>query len=294
MIVPCGKTPNGSTLLTILRARKTRKRKGQILVIMLLIMSFSMLVGIAISTRVVTTLRQTSYSTQSAKAISLAEAGVEDGLKKVKDAGTTSYSSGNVPLGEGTFNYTITPIGPQPLVNEFSPISRDQTIQFNLTGYPPYPTKIEIYWVDTGNDSELSDPAAMELTFLYAMAGYKTQKYVCDPSFGRSQINKFNYISVSPSPSIDGKKYLYKLSLVPPSGVILLRIRALYNTVANSFAVRGSGGIVYLPQQGVRITSEGTVEEVRRKVEVIRSSDVLPEIFDYVLFSGSDTAAVAK
>ena len=267
---------------------------------MIMVMAVSLTLGVAISSRVVTTLRQISYSAQSAEALALAEAGAEDGLKRIKDNPSNPLnctppfpcSSGDVPLGNGRFNYTITIIAASLVFDELSPLSRDKAVQINLEGYAPG-ASIYVNWVDSSKTAEANDPAAMEVSIVYVEGGsYKLLRYAWDPLPVRRATNRF-FTPGSLGYPVDGVNYQYRVSLSAPVGTTprLLRLRALYTAVPSSFAISAP---VPLPAQGVKITSTGYVGRIQRAVEVVRSQPALSELYDFVLFSGSQSVPLSK
>lgn len=265
-------------------------RRGQALIIMLLVMTVSLTLGVAISSRVVTTLRQISYSAQSAAALSLAEAGVEEGLKRITDNPSLPlpYSSDDVALGDGKFNYAIENLALSPIFDKLSPIARDKAVQIDLRGYTG--TTVDVCWVDSSKPSETANQAAMEITLVYLESGvYKLLRYAYDPVVTRQGTNMFSSppYSLGNNCTDNGVNHQYRATVTVPLGTTpqLLRLRALYNTVPNSFAVRAGTGA--LPSQGVVITSTGFVANVQRRVEVTRSTPALSELFDFVIFSGA-------
>jgi len=288
-------------------------RQGQALIIMIMVMAVSLTLGVAISSRVVTTLRQISYSAQSAEALALAEAGAEDGLKRIKDnssqpcpgPASPPCSFSDVPLGNGTYSYTIDSLAASAVFDKLSPISRDKAVQIDLNGYPAG-TSIYVHWVDKNNPTENNpcvsptldtDCPAMEVSIVYLEGGsYKLLRYAWDPrpTRGANDPNFFTPGSLGYTPLPGGITYRYRASLSAPAGTTpkLLRLRALYTAVPNSFAISAGAGT--LPSQGVKIISTGYVGRIQRKVEAIRSQPALSELFDFVLFSGSQSVPLSK
>ncbi|OGC38003.1 hypothetical protein A2155_01915 [candidate division WWE3 bacterium RBG_16_52_45] len=72
-----------------------------------------------------------------------------------------------------------------------------------------------------------------------------------------------------------------------PATQQILRLRPLY---VGPIAIAVPG----LPSQGSKITSTGFSGRVIRKIEVIRTGSALSEIFDYVMFSGSESSSLVK
>src|SRR3970040_1994538 len=107
-------------------------KKGQALILILLVMAISLTLGVSVASRSIATLRQVSFSAQSAQALAFAEAGVEEALKCLDERSCgIPFDPGPVDLtGDGTddFDYRITALG-GPVLDAFPPLSRDETIE---------------------------------------------------------------------------------------------------------------------------------------------------------------------
>jgi len=281
----------------------TTMRKGQALIIILVVMSISLILGIAVSSRAISSIRQISFSDQAATALAFAEGGAEDGLKCLKDRTcTVPFDPPPFDLdGDGIddFDYRITALG-NSRVFDLPPIDRDRTVEVDLRGYPAG-RLVNVHWVDEDNDDETADPPAIEITIIYCKDGGSScptgnfgiiRKAVePNPKVGRS-----SGFSVSTPSGLfhNGVNYAYKSSIASPSGQspISLRLKFLYSAVPASLAVEADSGI--LPVQGSRIESWGFSGRVVRKVEVTRTVNALSELFDYVLFSGSESVPLNK
>jgi len=260
-----------------------RSRPSQALITLVMVMAVSLVVGVAISTRVVTTLRQISYSEQSVKALSFAESGAEQALQRLKEPTecTPDYTD---PLtcgpfegdldGDGVrdFLYSISGLGGTDTFDGFT--LRDKAVQVDLEGYSG---SIKVYWVD-GDKSEEADPkAAMEISVVYrdpATGPYKLWRGAWDPDAFRRGQNQFD------TPLVGGAGYEHGVDITLPNNSKILRLRPIYN--GTSFAVVGSAN---LPSQGELIESTGYYAEIQRKVEVVRANPALSELFDFVIFS---------
>lgn len=275
---------------------------GQALILILLVMSVSLLIGVGISFRTTSTLRQISSSEQSARAYSFAEAGAEEALKKLKDGTcpppyTTAVCNPSSTDWDGDgrndFSYSIDEFGNEQVIDEFSPLERGKNIQINLDGFPGG-NFITLYWVrrvagDTGDsNSEYNNPAALVIHFVYLDGGvYKLESHARDPYGIRRSSNKFEWSPQCGSLgyTVDGITYQHRCRLRVPDGAKVLRLTPLYNDgVPNTFAAYAPPGF---PRQGAEIIATGESGQAKRKVEVIRTDPILPGLFDYVYFSGS-------
>ena len=270
-------------------------KKGQALILILLVMAISLTLGVSVASRSITTLKQVSFSAQSAQALAFAEGGIEEALKCLDDGSCAVPSDPPAAdlTGDGTndFDYRITALG-GAVFDAFPPLSRDETIELSLSGYPSN-TPMYISWVNTAKPSEVADPAAVEFAAIYQEAGvYKVLRYAYDPDASRASENGF-FTPFTGSFSVNGVIYKYRVSISVPFTPIAIRIRPLYSTTASSFVFSAETGRT-LPTTGSRIESTGTSGSVQRKIEVLRTNSSLSELFDFALFSGSETSPLSK
>jgi len=258
---------------------KLKRRSGQTLIIVMVIMVISLSVGLAVSTRATSSLRRVTQTYQSAQALSFAESGLETALA-VADLSTHmgDHDMGDIDEdGVATdCSYTVSLAGSTG--NFVSFLNRDLVQQVNLVAGSGSGT---VYW---SADSE--EDAAMVITLLYLDGtDYKIIKYAVDPNASRRVNNGFAVPSIGSS-SYDGVTYSYGQTFATPVGKtpVALRIRSMYNTGAISFWVSAAN----LPGQGYRITSTGKKGSSIRKAEVSVGQPAAPSMFDYVLFSGGN------
>lgn len=155
---------------------------------------------------------------------------------------------------------------------------------------------LDVYW---GNSS--SDLAALELTLVYygtdasdpvdpSSSKYRSKKWYLD------QTNRGNGFEVScGNSSLAGYQCNRTLSFTvqQASGLMLLRARLLYNTTSQPFAVQAVGTCgksCSLPPQAKSIISTGTSGETQRRVKVFQLDKVVPQYFDYAIFSAGEIA----
>ncbi|MEX0587549.1 MAG: hypothetical protein WDZ67_01490 [Patescibacteria group bacterium] len=270
-------------------------KSGQALILILLVMAVSLTLGVSVASRSIATLKQVSFSAQSAQALAFAEGGAEEALKCLDDGSCSApYDPAAVDLtGDGTndFDYRITALG-GAVLDAFPALSRDQTIELSLSGYPSG-TPVYISWVNTANSSEVSDPAAVEIAAIYNEAGtYKVLRYAYDPVAARQSENSFFTPFTGPF-SVNGVNYQYRVSISVPFTPVAIRIRPLYSATASTFVFSAEVGRT-LPTTGARIESSGFSGSVIRKVEVLRTNNALSELFDFAIFSGSETSPLSK
>ncbi len=255
---------------------------------MLIVTVVSLTIGVAISSRAVSTLKQTSYTAQAGKAQKAADAGVEEalGAADLSALATTCPDvdhTCNIDLdGDGTDDtrYYVEELGGGTTVE--ATLEKDQTTQIDLTGYGSGQA-VNIYWVSGA--TEEASKAALVLAFIYDDAGTtKLEKHAYDPN-AVAHGNNFTVPSSSGPYTIGGKSYNYYAQVNTPAGTNqALRVRALYNGVSNSFVIQATGANS-LSGQGHKITSKGEYGEVEWTAEVTKMNPTLPSIFDYAIFS---------
>jgi len=281
-------------------------RSGQVIIAILGVMAFSLVVGLAVSSRVVTALRQVSYSTQSAEALAFAEAGAEHALKCLADGTCSAGASGSLNIdgaGGNDVDYRISNFDAgAAYVDAFSPLKPGEMVQINLDGYPVN-TPVYIHWIMPSWD-EFCNQMALEANLVYSDGSGRSysQRGAWDPWVfwgGLPGYTRFDTPSFSWQ-QIGGITYIYRVELRPPAGVSpkILRLRFLRGgslcggsyggDVTNHIAVSAPAGATF-PLQGLRIESVGYSGKVRRKVQVTRMSPSLPETFDFVYFSGESS-----
>jgi len=272
------------------------KEKGQIILILLLVMTVALGVGLTIVQRSLTDISTSTKVEQSSRAFSAAEAGIEKALQgdissvNFPDAG--SSASINPPVFLPELNQAL----------EYPPVGKEEIAHFWLAdpgsaANPPaaYYTQnsIDIYW-GTPNLS-VSDQAAIEVNVVhYGMSGYLTKKYFFDPDDLRNDQNGFTQItcpnytistSFGPNRSFSCKA---TLDLSGIGTLMVARVRLLYTGVSQSVALQplgGCGSSCSLPRQAKVYTSIGTSGETQRTIQLFTLDKVVPFYFDYAIFS---------
>lgn len=286
---------------------------GQTLVIVLLAMVASLTVGLAVSTRTISTLRQTTFTSQAAAALSAAEAGAEEALKRLADAGdscSTSVTSGgscvyssasrtytsgpcltalDVPSGQykksfssvgesgATFSYCVEQGGGGSGDYTFD-LQKDKTQEIKLNrgetgGYTG--TTVSVCWYIQGFDR--TPAASLEIISVSGSALISKSAYNSNTD-GQSG----NGFATAPT----GDATYKNCATVDVSSTKIVRVRSLYNDV--SVVIKPQTGNS-LPFQSYQIGSIGSLGGVVKKVRVTKSLPALPSIFDFGLFSGSQS-----
>lgn len=281
----------------------TKRQRGQVLVLILLIVLIGLTIGLSITSRTLQDLRSTSVTDQSSRAFSAAEAGIEEALKSGLSSGTGAFSD-----NKSSFSYQAVAVGGGTVPFLFpDKIVKDNTQQIwliehdtsgNLVESPIYNGgTINVCW---GDSTAMNDSTpAIEIGVVYKSgSSYGIAKGAYDPWSSRRSNNGFGADDTGVNNCQKGlafKKAVNFSSLGVPGGVILeaLRLRLLYNATPISLAVEPVGAS--LPSQGKVISSRGQSDAgIIRKVEVYKSWPSMPALFDYVLFSGSTTNPLSK
>jgi hypothetical protein len=269
-------------------------QSGQALIILLLIMVVGLTVGLSIATRTITDLRISTQSEESQKAFSAAEAGIEDALRRdlpgMGITGPTTIAT-DMQVGDAKYTSTVTPQGggSEPFITE-QPVAQDDVVQLCVDvsnpnicpNVGPVPTSVEVYWVKQGE----TDDASLEITEVYESGGtLQISKNSYNADYSRS--NGFSNSTKGTFPPVGDTTFLNKATISLNSGARILRIRPFYNNATVAVVATQPVGSI-LPLQSYKISSAGTTGQITRKIEVTRSLNALPPIFDYVLYSGTD------
>lgn len=274
----------------------TKNTKGQIVLVVLLVMAIGLTVGLAAVSRSVTDIRITRQEEESARAFSAAEAGIEQALV---GGGIPTFEGLNVQVdcpeqgGSQDFNfggakYSLGDTQTAWLIGHNGENLDTATYYSGGT--------VDVYWGNSGASSDGATTPAVETILLYRQSGeYKIGRYPFDPnSTRRTNENKFG-AALSAGYTLAGTGYQFKQTITLPSlnfssgdRYYSLRIRLLYNTDADH--VVGIKGVSTLPSQGVCCESSATVQAtgVTRKVKQCQFHKAPPEIFDYALYSEGD------
>lgn len=93
----------------------TFKRKGQVAMVVVLVVLVGLTIGVAILGRSVTNVGISSQEEERARSFSAAEAGVEDALRQ----DLSTIAGGNFPIGESAVSYTVSKL--IDIVSEINP-----------------------------------------------------------------------------------------------------------------------------------------------------------------------------
>lgn len=268
-------------------------QRGQVLLISLLVLSIATTVALSLIGRSTTDVTISNQISESSRAFSAAEAGIEEALKTGVGTGGAQVLTAGV-----TYNVSKADIGGTAGAYVFpKKVSRGTTetmwlVSHNADGTlaetPTYTAAgIDVCW-----SSETTTPA-MIASILYKTAGgqYRVAKGAYDPDATRAATNKFSPPTATSGGCGAGTGTTYKQTvtfgsftpLINPASdtLLMLRLQPVYADV--SLAINASGA---LPLQGNRLESTGTSETgLTRKIVVYREFRSPPSIFDSVIYS---------
>jgi hypothetical protein len=285
------------------------KNQGQIMIIILLVMVVSLTIGLSFASRQLTNIRLTSQTEQSQKAFSAAEAGIEDALRRDLWELTTTGPA-NIPLTSiGNAQYQVNIVrtdftGTNEFVSESS-IRRDDVTQVITKGLGG--KELEIYWGPGSDDNansgvgscgspppQVKCVASLEIVEVYKdiASVWKINRYTYNPlnnPHPSAGINGFGFtptVCTSPNCTFGGLVFTETSGkIILDVGTELVRIKPIYYS-----SIIGVKSTLpdYLPVQSVTISSTGSIGGISRKIEVTRSFDILPSVFDFAVYSGGD------
>lgn len=286
------------------------KNQGQIMIIILLVMVVSLTIGLSFASRQLTNIRLTSQTEQSQKAFSAAEAGIEDALRRdlwELTNNTSGAANLNSSAGQAQYQVNIARTdfaGTNEFVSE-SAIRRDDVTQVITKGLDN--KGLEIYWGPGSDDNDANSGAgscgttpnlfkcvaSLEIIEVYKdIAGvWKINRYTYNPSPNNAHpsasLNGFNLTATTCSCNIGGSVFTESSGVITLNqGTELVRIKPIY--FSSIIGVKSTSAGVNLPVQSVTISSTGSIGGISRKIEVTRSFDILPSVFDFAVYSGGD------
>ena len=260
------------------------KERGQVLLIIILVMVVSLTVGLSFISRSITNIRTSREEASSQKALAAAEAGIEQVLKT-----GVGIPIGTSFTGEPNTTYGAIPnavSGTSILVNGGNVVPKDDgadiwLVPHNPDGTPNYLTpwtgNLTIYWGDTSGSC---NNAALEVAVISGPVASPTLKrYAYDPCPARRSSNNFS--PSSPGGAVSGKSFAFSAALPLITSGLVARVVPLYKNA--SIGVVGS---IALPSQGIKIDSTGVSQGTTRKINVFKGYPQLPvQYFLYGLFS---------
>lgn len=259
-----------------------KNEKGQILLIVVLVMIVSLTVGLSVASRSITNLRTSTEEVSSQKALSAAEAGIEQSILS-----NAPITSGAISTDNTTYKTDVTEVlGTSFLIKGGNTIAKDEGADIWLSDYSkdsaklylnPWSGNLTIYW---GNSSDSCSNPALEIVIVYGTKNSpKINRYAFDPCPSRVSSNHFT--PALSGGNIEGVNFS---SSTPPIGVssgLIAKIIPLY-----SLGQVGVVGDVALPSQGFIIDATGKSGNTVQKINAFNGyPELAAQFFSYGLFS---------
>lgn len=267
--------------------------RGQILVMALLVSVIGLTIGLSIASRSISGLQQTGTFEASNRAFSAAEAGIEQALQSLKTATPipgTPIPTAVVTLTENksSFSYSVAPIGFGTAAYQVDGILKDDSVEVKLSGGNG---GLNLYW------NLPQDPTSIVANFIYPQGGSFSSKafaLVCGSSAGN--YGGFEQVTLGLY-TIGSSTYRCLKSFTNadiPNNVLVLRLKVLCTGCSNVNLAAQPTGTRTLPPQSYLVRSVGSAASTQRTVETVETLPALPAIFDYALFSTSQSASLTK
>lgn len=295
---------------------KDKQNKGEMILIILLVMAVGLTIGLSVASRSVTDVKLSSQIEESSRAFSAAETGIEQALRV--GLINVTPTGGVLPTMGASYNITANSYGggtKQYNFNKITPQNQSQTVWLvphtnagpDLSG--PFYTAGQII-ICADKESPTAAEPALEMTLLFkdlsdSVNPYKVIRAGYDKNILRRSENKFFPIDPPAAGQEcmqgDGKTAYFistKISFnnpdftVKPAAediLIALRLRAVYANAQLAVNPQGESGATNLPEQGKSFTSTGqTNSGVTRRLNIVQSYDAPLDIFDYAIWSNTN------
>lgn len=265
-------------------------QSGQALLLIVLVMIVALTVGLSLISRSITSIKTSTEEANSQKALSAAEAGIEQSIKSNAPIGESSLGSGT------TFSTTISQVlGTEFLVNGGEAVRRDDSADVWLSDYSTDSAKLYLNQTSSRitvlfgtSTTECENPAIVIDVVRGSKANPILDKYSYDPcnTNGRRNSNSFSAPISEINIWNDDISFRYKTPEITIDSGLFMRITPVY-----SDSIVGIKSNIALPAQGSIISATGCVPNCNetsttRKITVFQGFPKIPaEFFPYSLFS---------
>src|SRR3989344_1390256 len=301
---------------------KEFKESGQTLIFVLLVMTIALAVGISIPTRTISGVRRTTNIDSSVRAQAAAEAAIEYYLSRPVSELNGIIGNSDVYDCSATGARTYPP-GGGSLTSSQDQIRATADVVISRYGCLGYNTLSDPYELPRDGMLEIKlDPRMLGDSTSSTLGSSQSIRICWDlPPTGYNPAIYYHYIFGPPphyliqkmgwryNSTDEGENFKVATNYGAPDGYCatqelttstsgwlprVLRITSLYNSSTVRVKMINSGG--RLPYQGFIISATGIVGEsqqgARRVIEARRSLPQLPVLFNFGLYSGSQTAPV--
>ncbi len=276
----------------------SKYQRGQALLVIVLIMFVGLTVSLTLISRTTTDIKFSREFEESSKALSAAEAGIEEALRGAGVGGQQTIVTG--------VTYEVVTPTPMLLAERagvafsLGKIEAQNVATVWLAEYETWnqvytADRIALCWQDA--DADPPDPPDIEAIILYKNDNDPVNPY----KVARDFFKHGDYTSggTCDKPSFYSYGTDISFTSIPdwPVGITLLALRL--KPIGSDSNIVGGGAFIAvdppevvpgnsLPSQGTEFISTGKAGDTTRKVRVVKSYPSWPEIFDYVLFSGTN------
>lgn len=288
--------------------RLRTKQEGQTVLIVLLMTSVILTIGLSVVSRSVTDVRISNQTQESARAFWFAQGQLEEAIR------TSAGIPANTSTGGVAYNVVKTDVGGGGSLAFPEKVDEGRIINlwlvdhasngdFSNTFYQG--DSVTVYFGNGGQTLSATSPA-LEATLIYKGASgglFYSRRFFYDPYSPRGSGSTLTV--TSGSYNVGGKDLAYRgvVNLASASPALpdygssgsrkpyVLTLKLLFNTSSQNLAVESSSGTIF--NQGSLYTSTATIQSsnISRKVTEFRSWSGVPEVFNYLLYSGGDITA---
>lgn len=265
-------------------------QKGQILLIVVLVMVVALTVGLSLASRSITNLKNSSEEANSQKAFTAAEAGIERALKSGFTTATPIQNDTSSSINEVTIKNINSS---QILLNNGNAVPQDDGVDIWLSDYStdttnlyknPWTGKtITVYW---GSKTACSDAALELILFTGTRLSPKIARYAIDTCNSRATTqNHFTFVNPV-SGNLLGKQFNFVSSISLSGTPLLLRVIPLYaGTPIGIAGYDNVGALQSFPSQGKLYSATGSSGDTQRKISFFQGYEAVPSEYFYSLFS---------
>lgn len=272
-------------------------QKGQVLLLTLLVAVVALTVVVAASTRSTTDVRLTEATTEAERAYSAAEAGIEEKLFEISqgvetpagcdDTDADPNNDCDLTIGDGSVDQVVISTEKDIVINSL-PVERNVQIRL-VDNFDPasrtmdYDNRIFFRW-DQNAALVVSIIARNETIDPY---GYSVERF----AYRCGNIPQaINFQSVVPGADSRCSQSITISAIEASLGAeaLMVRFRPMVRDTYFEVTPEPLGANLF-PDQIVEIVSTGSAQESVRKLEARRTKDLLPGIFDFAVYSGSNT-----
>ena len=258
--------------------------KGQIMLIVVLVMVTALTVALSVAARSITNTRSSEEDANFLNRLF-------PQLKRVSEKSLTNNSAVTGSFSNNAKYSTTTVVTVDGLAFSFK-ITLYQFYKMNqhdlwLSTYPGYTNQwsgeINVDWGQTTDSCNANTAAAIEVIVFSGSTGNpQTKKYFYDPCSNRALTNNFANVLQS-SYTVGGQTYAYESPTISITSGLFAAVIPLY--APTNIAIKNCGCNGGIPAQGTLIQSVGTAANTVRKIQTYRYYPQLPtELLQYSFF----------